>query len=1002
MKTVRSLLCLALVPLCLSATGALAAEPPGLLNYQGVLRDADGSPLEGAHDMVFRFMTAEVGGDEILVDEHDGAHASPVTVTGGLFNVELGGGALSDGSGPGTYTSLDRVFRDYEAVWLEIEVGGETLAPRVRVVSAAYAFNADYLDGINSSALLRSNASDSYTSGTLTMNGATTLDVNGTLRLDGSVTKATTDHVANFNADLLDGMDSSEFADSVHSHPGSDITSPVGEAVNADTVDGKHASAFLDTSSTAQTKAGPLTVDASGAAVFGIEATGQTGGGHFEDSNNSGYARAAWGNFGMYARGSQYGAKFEDSDDTGFAYLGYENHGVSAGGSVMGGRFEDSESTGLAFLGYGDTGVWGEGESQGGYFKDKSNSGQAWAGRGDIGIEASGSLTGGQFYDSEESGFANVGWYHYGILAHGDAAGGSFSDGDGTGHAYVGYDNTGIRAQGSEQGGYFLQSDYTSYARVAYLDEGIQATGDWVGGYFQDGNESGYALVAYEDNGIRAFGNSAGGHFRDLNGTGYADVGYGNWGISAHGSGRGGAFYDTDGTSYAYIANYNTGTESYGNQQGGYFQDLTESTYSRVGYSTYKIYSSGTNAFVQNHPDDPSRVVVYHSPEASEVAVYTRGSDRLEDGTAHITLDTSFQWVANPDLGLTAHLTPRGAPCLLHIVGLTTDTLSVGAEDPDCSDAEFDYMVWGLRIGFEELPPVQPKTEEAYIPSMRPHHDLYAQHPELRGYNALERFKGMTAEVRGTETAELDFSASTALRAAIQEYAPEIHGIPGVATSEELDPDRAPSAAEATPGAVTRAGGGRASTSDGAVLGGVGNASGSLPRTAPIDEEGNVYGRSFRPSATDLASLVEVTEPVEPGDVLVIDPEQAGRMSLARRAADSAVFGIVAAEPGVVLGSDPVTEVAAAPAVGLGAGAAVESPSVAEGSSRVPVAVSGMVLCKVDAGYGSIRPGDLLTTSPTPGHAMLVHEPAAGTILGKALEGLDTGTGTIRVLVMLR
>ena len=66
------------------------------------------------------------------------------------------------------------------------------------------------------------------------------------------------------------------------------------------------------------------------------------------------------------------------------------------------------------------------------------------------------------------------------------------------------------------------------------------------------------------------------------------------------------------------------------------------------------------------------------------------------------------------------------------------------------------------------------------------------------------------------------------------------------------------------------------------------------------------------------------------------------------------------------------------------------------------MAVSGVALCKVDAGYGSIRAGDLLTTSPTRGHAMRAADPVPGTLLGKALEPLDVGTGTIRVLVMLR
>ncbi len=70
--------------------------------------------------------------------------------------------------------------------------------------------------------------------------------------------------------------------------------------------------------------------------------------------------------------------------------------------------------------------------------------------------------------------------------------------------------------------------------------------------------------------------------------------------------------------------------------------------------------------------------------------------------------------------------------------------------------------------------------------------------------------------------------------------------------------------------------------------------------------------------------------------------------------------------------------------------------------ARVPVATSGILPCKVDAAYGAIREGDLLVTSPTPGNAMRSDNPAQGTVVGKALEPLATGTGLIDVLVMLR
>jgi hypothetical protein len=75
---------------------------------------------------------------------------------------------------------------------------------------------------------------------------------------------------------------------------------------------------------------------------------------------------------------------------------------------------------------------------------------------------------------------------------------------------------------------------------------------------------------------------------------------------------------------------------------------------------------------------------------------------------------------------------------------------------------------------------------------------------------------------------------------------------------------------------------------------------------------------------------------------------------------------------------------------------------VADGSH--PVALTGRVYVKVDATHGAIEPGDLLTTSPTPGHAMKADDPgrAHGTILGKAMTGLESGTGLVLVLVTLQ
>jgi hypothetical protein len=75
-----------------------------------------------------------------------------------------------------------------------------------------------------------------------------------------------------------------------------------------------------------------------------------------------------------------------------------------------------------------------------------------------------------------------------------------------------------------------------------------------------------------------------------------------------------------------------------------------------------------------------------------------------------------------------------------------------------------------------------------------------------------------------------------------------------------------------------------------------------------------------------------------------------------------------------------------------------------DAANRMPVALVGKVYCKADAQFGAIEIGDLLTTSPTPGHAMKATDQARaiGAIVGKALEPLLSGVGLIRMLVVMQ
>jgi hypothetical protein len=141
----------------------------------------------------------------------------------------------------------------------------------------------------------------------------------------------------------------------------------------------------------------------------------------------------------------------------------------------------------------------------------------------------------------------------------------------------------------------------------------------------------------------------------------------------------------------------------------------------------------------------------------------------------------------------------------------------------------------------------------------------------------------------------------------------------------------------------------------------------------------DVYGAAkFYGGYSDLAENYRVSQ-VEAGDVVIIGAD--GVLTRCTKACDTAVAGIISS----------------APMLHIQAG-------LDEGTGAAPLALVGRVPCKVDATERPIKPGDLLVSSSTPGHAMKCtsKRPAAGTVIGKALEGLEKGTGVIQVLVTLR
>lgn len=168
---------------------------------------------------------------------------------------------------------------------------------------------------------------------------------------------------------------------------------------------------------------------------------------------------------------------------------------------------------------------------------------------------------------------------------------------------------------------------------------------------------------------------------------------------------------------------------------------------------------------------------------------------------------------------------------------------------------------------------------------------------------------------------------------------------------------------------------------------------------------GNVYADgTYTSPAADLAELLPARDGLEPGDVLVVALD--GQLTRSSEAYQPTVVGVYSTQPGFLGGvpentgddENQVQQKAEETVVGKGM---ATSELTAEG--KVPLAIAGVVPVKASAENGAITPGALLVASATPGHCMLAGaNPPVGTVLGKALEGLEQGTGSILMLVMLQ
>jgi len=153
------------------------------------------------------------------------------------------------------------------------------------------------------------------------------------------------------------------------------------------------------------------------------------------------------------------------------------------------------------------------------------------------------------------------------------------------------------------------------------------------------------------------------------------------------------------------------------------------------------------------------------------------------------------------------------------------------------------------------------------------------------------------------------------------------------------------------------------------------------PATFRVDSEGYVYldgtlrSNALETGFADVAEWVNVSGPVQAGDVLELDPLHPGQYRVARGGCSPNVAGVVSTEPGLILGGETTGQ-------------------------KALLALAGFVPVKACDEGGPIRVGDLVVMASRAGHVKRWNqEEGCGFIIGKALEPLKETAGSILILL---
>ncbi len=145
----------------------------------------------------------------------------------------------------------------------------------------------------------------------------------------------------------------------------------------------------------------------------------------------------------------------------------------------------------------------------------------------------------------------------------------------------------------------------------------------------------------------------------------------------------------------------------------------------------------------------------------------------------------------------------------------------------------------------------------------------------------------------------------------------------------------------------------------------------------------HIHNKTSDESGTYPSNMVEIFEIddgeyVQPGDILVVSEGGKSILSRARTEYNRSVIGVISGNPAIIINADGTRQKA------------------------YPVALTGTVLCRIDARQKPLRPGDPVVTSATPGCGMggvIDSFDKIGTVLGKALDALADGIALVPVFI---